>query len=80
MTPIRDLRRDWRRWSVLERVCATLLAGLWVVGVTTAILADAQASTFREPAPATGTSTRERSRPIVDGRHFQGATRIEPQS
>ena len=41
ITAIRDFRRDWRRWSGVERVCATLLGGLWIVGVTTAILADA---------------------------------------
>jgi hypothetical protein len=40
MIIIRDLRRDWRRWSAAERVCAAALSGLWVAGITTAILAD----------------------------------------
>jgi hypothetical protein len=39
--PICDFRRDWRRWSAVERICATLIGSLWVVGVATAILADA---------------------------------------
>jgi hypothetical protein len=38
---VRDFRRDWRRWSAVERVCATLLSAIWIVGVTTVILADA---------------------------------------
>ncbi len=40
MIIIRDLRRDWRRWSAAERVCAAALSGLWVAGITTAMLAD----------------------------------------
>jgi hypothetical protein len=38
---IGDFRRDWRRWNAVERICATLLSTIWIVGVTTAILADA---------------------------------------
>ena len=40
-TDIEDFRRDWRRWSVVERVCATLLAGLCAASTTTAMLFDA---------------------------------------
>ena len=40
-TAIRDFRRDWRRWSAVERVCVAALGGLWALGVTVAILADA---------------------------------------
>jgi len=38
MTMIGDFHRDWRRWSVVERVCAAALAGLWASGMTTALL------------------------------------------
>ena len=40
MIIIRDLRRDWHRWSAAERVCAAALSGLWVAGITTVTLAD----------------------------------------
>jgi hypothetical protein len=39
-TAIRDLQRDWQRWSAAERVCAIALGGLWAAGLTMAILAD----------------------------------------
>jgi hypothetical protein len=38
---LRDFRRDWRRWSAMERTCAVALSGLWALGVTVAIAADA---------------------------------------
>jgi hypothetical protein len=41
MTALRDFRRDWRRWSAMERIFALALSGLWALGVTAAILADA---------------------------------------
>jgi hypothetical protein len=42
MTAIRDFRRDWRRWSAMERISAVALSGLWALGITAAILADAR--------------------------------------
>lgn len=41
MSTARDFRRDWRRWSSTERVCAVVLGGLWAVGLTAAMLLDA---------------------------------------
>jgi hypothetical protein len=38
MTMMEDLKRDWRRWSVVERTCAAALTGLWASGITTAML------------------------------------------
>lgn len=40
-TTTQDFRRDWRRWSSTERVCALVLGGLWAVGLTAAMLIDA---------------------------------------
>jgi hypothetical protein len=42
MTAIGDFRRDWRRWSAIERISAVALSGLWALGVTAAVLADAR--------------------------------------
>jgi hypothetical protein len=41
MTMIGDLRRDWRRWSLVERACAAALTGLWAWGITTVMLVQA---------------------------------------
>jgi hypothetical protein len=41
-TALGYLRRDWRRWSLAERVSAIALGGIWAAGVTMAILADAR--------------------------------------
>lgn len=41
MHALRDLRRDWRRWSAAERRCAAALSGLWVLGIAAAIAANA---------------------------------------
>jgi hypothetical protein len=38
---LRDLRQDWRRWSIVERRCAATLGGLWVLGIAAAIAANA---------------------------------------
>jgi len=37
-TDIEDFCRDWRRWSAVERVCATILAGLCAASTTTVML------------------------------------------
>jgi hypothetical protein len=38
---VSDVRRDWRRWSGVERICVIALGGLWAAGVMAAIFADA---------------------------------------
>lgn len=53
---VRDLRRDWRRWSAVERLCAIAFCALWGAGAMTAALADAH---WLPPA----TITRLRARP-----------------
>jgi hypothetical protein len=40
MSAVRNFQRDWQRWSAAERIFASVLSGLWVLGVTAAVLAD----------------------------------------
>ncbi len=44
MSVSRDLRRDWGRWNVAERIAAAVLGVLAVIGVPAAVLANAYLS------------------------------------
>ncbi|HEX7969303.1 MAG TPA: hypothetical protein VF502_13875 [Stellaceae bacterium] len=44
MSVTRDLRRDWHRWNVAERIAAALLGVLAAIGVPVAMLINAHLS------------------------------------
>lgn len=42
---MRDLLKDWRRWTTAERVTAVLIATLLLIGAPTALLVNAYLTT-----------------------------------
>jgi hypothetical protein len=41
---MRDILKDWRRWSRAERLAAILLAGILMIGVPATIVMDLSAT------------------------------------